>query len=152
MLEFLRALRRAHRAVEARILADLHAAGFSELRSTHLMVLRHLDPEGRRTTDLACAAEVTRQAVSQVVAELEALGIVAQGADPEDGRARLVRYTARGLEGVAAANRSFETMRTELCQELSLDSVEQLMTDLEMVRAIAARDRTALARGAVGRG
>lgn len=138
-LEFLRALRRAHKAVEARLMRDLHEAGFKELRRGHLTVLRHLDLEGRRTTDLARAADISRQAVSQLVADLEELGIVEQTTDPADGRARIVRYTARGIEGYEAGVDSFEAIRRELGDALSVDSVEHLMTELEAVRVVATR-------------
>lgn len=140
-LEFLRALRRAGKAVEARLLGDLHAAGFTELRPGHLTVLRHLEPTGRRTTDLARAAQISRQAVSQLVADLEQLGIVEQARDPGDGRARIVRYTERGLDGYRAGLTSFEGIRAELDAELSERSVEQLMDELETVRAVSLRER-----------
>lgn len=136
-LEFLRALRQAHGAVEARIVEGLHTAGFAELRSSHLSVLRHLGPEARRTTDLACEAEITRQGISQVVAELTELGIVECAPDPDDGRARLVRYTPRGREGLVAASAIFESLREELAQRLGTDGVDALMGDLEAVRAAA---------------
>lgn len=136
-LEFLRALRQAHRAVEAWIIEGLHAAGFTELRSSHLTVLRHLGPEGRRTTDLACEAEITRQGISQLVGELTDLGIVECAPDPDDGRARLVRYTSRGREGLAAATAIFENLRDELAQRLGAERVDALMGELEAVRAAA---------------
>jgi DNA-binding MarR family transcriptional regulator len=144
-IEFLRALRRAGKAVEERMLRDLHAAGFPELRRGHLTILRHLDPPGRRTTDLARAAEVSRQAVSQLVSDLEELGIVEQARDPTDGRARIVTYTERGLEGYGLAVASFERVQRELGDALGADSIDRLMSELEAVRDVAARDGAAAA-------
>lgn len=136
-LQFLRALRRAGRAIEARMLQDLHANGFAEVRRGHLTILRHLDPDGGRTTDLAAAAGITRQAVSQLVSDLERLDIVQQASDPSDGRARIVRYTERGIAIYETAAISFASLRSELDDVLLLDSVERLMDELELVRATA---------------
>lgn len=140
-LDFLRALRRAGQAVEARMLADLHELGFVELRPGHLTILRHLDLDGSRTTDLARAAGISRQGVSQLAADLEQLGIVEQARDPADGRARIVRYTVRGLDAYRAGVESFERVRAELDTLLGQRSVEQLLGELETVRTVAMPER-----------
>ena len=62
-----------------------------------------------RTTDIAARAGITKQAVGQIVDELEALGYVRREPDPADARARLVVYTERGkasmFDGLAALAR-----------------------------------------------
>jgi DNA-binding MarR family transcriptional regulator len=67
------------------------------LRPTHNHVLRHLDPGGTRASVLAARAGLTRQAITQIVDELEAAGVVTRVPDPDDGRAKRVVYTSAGL-------------------------------------------------------
>jgi DNA-binding MarR family transcriptional regulator len=105
-----RLIRDAQRAIEVDLISQLRHAGYPELRPGHMLVFRHLDRDGMRATDLARDARVTRQAMSQVVAELEGLGILEQVPDPSDGRAKVIRYTARGERGYAVAESVFAAM------------------------------------------
>jgi DNA-binding MarR family transcriptional regulator len=66
------------------------------MRPTHNHVLRHLDLDGTRASVIAERAGLTRQAVTQIVDELEAAGVVAREPDPEDGRAKRIVYTDEG--------------------------------------------------------
>jgi DNA-binding MarR family transcriptional regulator len=80
------------------------AAGHAAIHPAHLPVFEYVDHDrGSRITDLARHANVTAQAMSEVVAYLERHGYVERVADPSDRRAKLVRLTARGWElyGVA---------------------------------------------------
>src|SRR5260370_36380372 len=70
------------------------AAGHPAIHPPHLPVLEYVDHErGSRITELARHANVTAQAMSEVVAYLERHRYVERGADPSDGRAKLVRPT-----------------------------------------------------------
>lgn len=80
----------------------LIARGFADLRLTHLTLIRAIPVEGIRTTEIAEVAGMTKQAVGQLAIQLEAAGYVVRMSDPTDGRAKLVRFAARGLELFAA--------------------------------------------------
>jgi DNA-binding MarR family transcriptional regulator len=75
-------------------------AGYDELRPAHMPILMYVDhpPGGTRITDLAERAQMTKQSMGQLVAEMERLGVVELVADPSDRRAKIVRYTERGWE------------------------------------------------------
>ncbi|MFT3923853.1 MAG: MarR family transcriptional regulator [Myxococcales bacterium] len=79
--------------------------GQPQLRRSHTSLLPHIDLEGTRITDLADRLGITKQAVSQLVDDLEALDVLARVPDPEDARAKRVVFTAKGrtglLEGLA---------------------------------------------------
>ena len=83
---------------EAAVLARLHEGGWGDVRRTHFNILRHLDAEGTRMSDLAERANVTKAAVTALVRSCEALGLVTSSAGAADRRARLVAYTPKGLE------------------------------------------------------
>lgn len=69
-------------------------------RRSHTSLLPHIDLEGTRITVLAERLGISKQAVSQLVDELEAFGAVERTPDPRDGRARLVRFTQSGRRGL----------------------------------------------------
>jgi DNA-binding MarR family transcriptional regulator len=70
------------------------------LRTSHTNLFPHLDFEGVRITELARRLDISKQAVSQTIAELELLGVVETMPDPTDGRARLARFTEKGKQGI----------------------------------------------------
>jgi DNA-binding MarR family transcriptional regulator len=69
-------------------------------RPAIMRLLPHLAPDGIRPTDLARRVDVSKQAVGQTLADLEARGYVEYVADPTDGRARVVRLTRSGREAM----------------------------------------------------
>jgi DNA-binding MarR family transcriptional regulator len=74
----------------------LAEAGFADVRIAHGAVLRHIARDGSRITELAERARVTKQSMAELVEYLRARGYVELVPDPHDGRAKLVRLTARG--------------------------------------------------------
>jgi DNA-binding MarR family transcriptional regulator len=133
-----RLVRDAQRAIEAELLAGLARAGYPDLRPGHMLVFRHLDPSGMRVSDLARDARVTRQAVSQVVAELEGMGLLEQAADPTDRRAKVVRYTAHGRRGYATAEGIFAGLERRHGEAMG---ERALATTRRVLRGIARTDR-----------
>ncbi len=70
------------------------------LKSAHAALLPQLDFEGVRIVDLALRLGITKQAVSQTVSELVESGVVELASDPDDGRAKRVRFTKKGADAV----------------------------------------------------
>ena len=93
----------------AALLAELHASDFPGVRNTHLNLLRHLDVEGTRMSDLATRSNLTKAAITSLVRACETQGLVAVQSDTEDGRARMVRFSPRGnkmmrtIQGIIAS-------------------------------------------------
>jgi len=86
-----------HRAVEARVMDALAAAGADDITLAQSRLLQRLDPRGMRPTDLAEQARVTKQTAGALVDQLERAGYVVRTADPSDARARLVTLSDKGL-------------------------------------------------------
>lgn len=70
------------------------------LRPAHTKLFPHIDFEGTRISTVADRLGVSKQAVSQLCGELAELGVVALDPDPDDGRAKRVRFTRKGLEAI----------------------------------------------------
>jgi DNA-binding MarR family transcriptional regulator len=140
-------LRDAFRAVEGQLVEALHDAGFPDFRPGHLVVVRALDPEGMRMSRLARDAGVSRQAVAQVVADLERLGVLEQRPDPADGRAKIVRYTARGRRGYNAAMAAFAAIERRYEERLGSEAMSALRAGLDVVAADFASQSTRASAG-----
>jgi DNA-binding MarR family transcriptional regulator len=75
------------------------SARFPDLRFTHLPVYQHIDhpPAGTRLTELADRAQLTKQAMIEVIDDMERKGFVERVPDSADRRAKLIRLTERGM-------------------------------------------------------
>jgi DNA-binding MarR family transcriptional regulator len=92
-------LRDAFREFEAELAAGLaEARSRTGVRPVHDAVLAYLDRDGTRASVLAERARLSRQAITQLVDELEELGVVTRRPDPDDGRAKIIEYTPEALE------------------------------------------------------
>lgn len=112
-------------AFAERVRAELAAAGFSELRVAHGFLIQHLIGAERTIGELAARLQVTQQAASKAVAELEALGHVERAPDPADARVRRVRLSARGRAAVTRARRARAALQKRLAARHGEDALER---------------------------
>jgi DNA-binding MarR family transcriptional regulator len=89
-------LRVPSQAIHRRIIRELNAGGFEELRLPHMAVLQFPGPDGVRPGLLAERAGISKQAMNQLLRSLESLGYLARSDAPEEARARVVHLTRRG--------------------------------------------------------
>ena len=94
-------LRVPAQAIQRRIVTELNAAGFVELRVPHMAVLQYPGPDGVRPGLLAERAGMSKQAMNQLLRSLEGLGYLVRSDAPDEGRARMVRFTRRGRAAYA---------------------------------------------------
>jgi DNA-binding MarR family transcriptional regulator len=87
---------RLHRATQADCVARLNRAGYTDLRMRHLVLLEGLPREGARVTTLATQTGMSKQAMGELIDEIEASGYIERRNDPADRRARLIVFTAKG--------------------------------------------------------
>jgi DNA-binding MarR family transcriptional regulator len=89
-------LLKAARLFNERGIARVRAETGADFRAAHTALLPHIDFAGTRLTELAARVGTSKQAVGELVAELEAMGMLRRTVDPSDARARLVSVTPRG--------------------------------------------------------
>jgi DNA-binding MarR family transcriptional regulator len=119
-------LREPFRAMNARLLERLAERGHPDVRSSHGSVLQYLDDDGTRVSLLAERAQMSKQAMAQLVAHLEAHGYVERVPDPRDGRAKLVRATERGREVYAIARGLMSEVEARLAERLGEGKLRRL--------------------------
>lgn len=129
----------------ARLLDELAVArlakrhGAPKLRRSHTSLLPHIALEGTRITNLAEQLGISKQAVSQLVDDLEEFGVVARTTDPQDARARLVVFTARGRAGLLEGLRVLSDLERELSQQVGKTQLANLRTALLKIHDLLGR-------------
>jgi DNA-binding MarR family transcriptional regulator len=106
-------VRRPAVAVRRRIIAELHAAGFTDLQAGHLAVFAWPGPQGLRPGLLAVRADASKQAMNHLLGQLETEGYLRRESDPSDRRTRLVQLTERGHEAWAVLVRIIDEIESE---------------------------------------
>ena len=121
-----RLFQRAARAYSDLALIKLRAYGHKGLTLFHTALISNLDLEGTRITTLAERAGVSKQAMGQLVADLEQRGYIERTSDPSDGRASLVKFTEQGWELLQDAYRVKQAIEAEYAEVLGEDGMNTL--------------------------
>lgn len=111
----LQVLFKVARLLDERALERVSARhGGPPLRRSHTSLLPHIALEGTRLTDLAERLGVTKQAVSQLVDDLVARGVLERLPDPDDARARRVVFTERGRQSLCEGLAELSALEEEV--------------------------------------
>src|SRR2546427_7428094 len=114
-----RLLLEAHRTLASELDAALEERGYPDLRPGHTPVFMNIDRRaGTRLTELARRARMTKQGMMLVVDDLESRGYVRRVADPEDGRAKVVKLTAHGRRAAGECRRIVQAIETRTRRSL----------------------------------
>jgi DNA-binding MarR family transcriptional regulator len=119
-------LRVPAQAIHRRIITELNAAGFEDLRVPHMAALQFPGPDRVRPSVLAERAGMSRQAMNQLLRSLEGLGYLARSDVPNEGRARIVRLTKRGRAAYAKVHEILRDIEGEWGAELGSKHFTQL--------------------------
>ena len=96
------------------LMAKSAAKGHKGLKLNWDTVFLNLDfRDGSRIVDLAQANGLTKQAMSQIVAEIEKQGYIVKQEDPDDGRAKKIALTARGKQLIQDSMHAYDELEAE---------------------------------------
>lgn len=110
-----------------RFVTAMQAAGYPDFTLSRANLLGSVDRyHGTRMVDIAARLGMTKQAVGQIVDDLAAAGYLAREADAEDGRAKRVVYTERGLAFLRTADRVKGEIEAELVGKVGERTVARL--------------------------
>ena len=126
----------AARAAGDRIFRAVHEAGFDDVTIAQSRLMMGIDTDGTRLSVLAERAQIAKQTATALVDKLERAGYVQRVADPSDGRARLVRMTARAEAALPIARAEEERIEAEWRAQLGPELMGQLRQALTALRDI----------------
>ena len=115
-------------AIHRRLIDELNADGFEELRLAHIPVLQFPGPDGQRPTALAERAGMSKQAMNQLLRSLEDSGYLLRSDSPDAGRSRIVRFTKRGHAAYAKIHDILRQIESDWSAELGAKDFAQLKT------------------------
>ena len=118
-------LGRAYSLLGFRIVDGVVGAGFPQ-KPAHSAVFAQIAPEGSRLTELARRANMSPQAMGELVDELEQLGYVVRRPDPTDRRAKLISLTKKGQACIAAGIATIDGIEQQLTDRLGERGHKQL--------------------------
>lgn len=125
-----------YRALENRVFQALAEAGFGDVTPAQARVFQRIGPDGTRLTELAEAAQITKQTAGFLVDQLERAGYVERTPDPSDARARLVRITERGAAAVPIGAKVIAEVEAEWAAHIGPRRMGQLRDALTRIREI----------------
>ena len=128
-------LREAFIALNDLVVVRLAERGHEAVRPAHGAVFQYLDDTGTTVSVLAERAQMTKQAMAELVRHLEEHGYVVRTPDPADGRAKLVLPTDRGLDVFAIAQEGVPEIEARIITLLGAERARALREDLEVIRS-----------------
>lgn len=131
-------VQQAYHSVDSAITKRLQSLGYS-VTPSHSAVLANIDiATGTRPSELARRAGVTKQAMGQVVDELEQRGFVVRRPDPADARAKLVQLSDSGRALMDAALEVIAELERSVTGEVGERAVATSRRVLETLATLAA--------------
>ena len=135
-----RLFQHAARNYSERALALLHERGFSDITLFHTVLISNLDTAGAQISAIAEKAGITKQAMGQLVNDLEKKGYVKKTKSREDSRAYVINFTERGKDALLAAYEVKVIIENEYKALLGIDNVENLR---ELLKTLIDGSKTA---------
>lgn len=114
------------------VTAGLAERGFPDVRPAHgFAFVRISRPGGATVAELAAHLGVTKQAASQLTAQLVERGFVVREPDPRDGRSQVLRVTERGWACTRAAEQAGAATIAEWQERIGAEQMTALSHALQ---------------------
>lgn len=118
-------LGRAYSLLGFQIVEGVVGAGFPQ-KPSHSAVFAQITADGSRLSDLARGANMTPQAMGELVDELEKMQYVVRRPDPTDRRAKLIVLTKKGQACIAAGIATIQGIEERMTETLGERGHRQL--------------------------
>lgn len=120
-------------AWKLRFAEEMVAAGHDWYAEARSSVVPYVSPEGTRQSDIVARMGLSKQAVQQLIIDLEQSGILRRDPDPDDGRGKIVRFTEKGLVAQRDSKKAKEKVEAEIKAKLGTDEFDRLMRILKQI-------------------
>jgi DNA-binding MarR family transcriptional regulator len=125
------------RSIRLQLVGRLRGAEYPGLTPAHGKVFPYIAEDGSRVADMARAAHITKQSMSDLVDLLEQQGYVHRQPDPSDHRAKLVCLTPLGRKVVNTAKHALRDAYADLETVIGADglsTLHRLLTTIQNAR------------------
>jgi DNA-binding MarR family transcriptional regulator len=110
--------------------AELAAQGHPDVRPAFGFAMQAIGLRGATSTEIGQRLGISKQAAGKTVDRLASLGYVARGGDVTDGRRKVVRLTARGIDSLQRAADIFDELRGQWSTAIGAARLGALEEDL----------------------
>jgi DNA-binding MarR family transcriptional regulator len=136
------------RLTQNELFRRLVEAGLTDARVAHTHVTAYIRADGSRLTELAAHARMTLPAMSELVDDLQRLGIVERRPDPSDGRAKLICLTDAGWEAMRTARGILRDIEADYARRVGAERFDAAALTLDALLRSLSEDRREDARSA----
>jgi DNA-binding MarR family transcriptional regulator len=106
--------------------SHVEAAGVNAISRSQSMIMSNIADGVTRPADLARRLGISRQAVQQLLADMQERELIDLVQDPSDARAKIVRFSTRGRNLGEITIRALEHIDTVLEQRIGSKALEDL--------------------------
>ncbi len=112
-------------------------SGDSGLSRAEIAVLSSVERDGaQRITEIASSQALAQPTVTQLVATMEARGLVERARDPQDGRVVLVSLTPEGFAALQAFRNHYRSVLRAQLSERSDEEIQALASATELMQDV----------------
>jgi DNA-binding MarR family transcriptional regulator len=119
-----------HFFFDQRALMYLRQSGYPMIKSADAHVMRTMQINGSRVTDMAKQAGISKQAMSKLVSGFITHGFLAWANDPKDRRNRIVSLTDSGRALLEAGIAALLRAESEIADTIGVEELEKFRTIL----------------------
>lgn len=109
----------------------LVAAGYPDVTRAQFALLRFPGVDGMRPGEAAELAGLSKQAVNDLLGELEGIGYLERKPHPADGRGRIIRLTHRGRRLQHTTHRISRELEADWAAQIGQERIAALKQTLE---------------------
>ena len=124
------------------VIEELHrqlaARGYDDLRPAHGFAFQRIARGGATGSELAAFLDITKQAASQMIDDLESRGYVLRRPDPDDRRGKQLVLTPRGYDCLRESAAILGAIEAEWAALLGTERLATLRADLRRLLAATA--------------
>ncbi len=124
-------LEAASQSVLKSLIARLRVGGYNDITDPHLVLFGNLDCGATHASQIAQRMQVSRQAISKTLRELQSLGFVRLQDDPARKSQKLVIMTDRGMDLALDARRELGLIEAAIETDIGPQAMACLRRALE---------------------
>jgi len=124
-------LEAASQCVLQTLVARLRARGYEAITEPHMVLFGNLDCGATHAARIAQRMQVSRQAISKTLRELQELGFLRLEDDPQRRNQKLVVMVERGMQLAIEARGELRRIEAEISDRIGARAMEALRVALE---------------------